>query len=52
MILAIFMNTVSVMRTCNLLAEEPVKVAFRELSERNDYYKLTHSVFVRIIQMK
>lgn len=32
MILAIFMNTVSVMRTCNLLAEEPVKVAFRELS--------------------
>lgn len=46
MILAIFMNTVSVMRTCNLLAEEPVKVAFRELSERNDYYKLTHSVFV------
>ena len=40
------MNTVSVMKTCKLLAEEPVKVAFRELSKRNDYYKLTHSVFV------
>ena len=45
-ILAIFMNTFSVMKTCNFLAEEPVKVAFRELSKRNDYYKLTHSVFV------
>lgn len=45
-ILAIFMNTFSVMKTCKFLAEEPVKVAFRELSKRNDYYKLTHSVFV------
>ncbi|MBS5181619.1 MAG: hypothetical protein KHY69_08430, partial [Streptococcus salivarius] len=45
-ILAIFMNTISVMKTCKLLAEEPVKVAFRELSKRNDYYQLTHSVFV------
>lgn len=45
-ILAISMNTVSVMKTCKLLAEEPVKVTFRELSKRNDYYKLTHSVFV------
>lgn len=45
-ILAIFMNTFSVMNTCKFLAEEPVKVAFRELSKRNDYYKLTHSVFV------
>lgn len=45
-ILAIFMNTISIMKTCKLLAEEPVKVAFRELSKRNDYYQLTHSVFV------